>query len=106
VTYSSDSEPSAKKVADDPLWDLNPPNPLPVLIRATDGKSKPSREDKNKANKVKLSTVVQPNALEAFYTRYADVCKTGMSSLKKRDRKKDKAKKKKKKTGAEGEKKA
>lgn len=31
--------------------------------------------------------------LEAFYARYAEVCKGGMTGLKKRDRKKGKAKK-------------
>ena len=48
--------------------------------------------------KVKLSTIVQPDALDGFYVRYAELCKVGMSALKKRDRskrKKDKAKKKK-----------
>ena len=52
-------------------------------------------------SKVKISTVVQPDEIEGFFTRYADVCKAGMSGLKKRDRtkrKKDRAKKKK--TGA------
>ncbi|EON65471.1 hypothetical protein W97_04709 [Coniosporium apollinis CBS 100218] len=101
-TYSADSAPSSPvKVADDPLWDLHPENPLPVIVRATNGKSKEKR-----AGKVKLSTVVQPDALETFYARYAEVCKAGMQALKKRDRskrKKDKAKKRK--TGGEGEKK-
>jgi signal recognition particle subunit SRP14 len=41
---------------------------------------------------VKLSTIVAPEDIEAFYTRYAEVCKTGMTGLKKRDRKKGKAK--------------
>ncbi|KAJ9649013.1 hypothetical protein H2201_002095 [Coniosporium apollinis] len=89
------------KVADDPLWDLHPENPLPVIVRATNGKSKEKRADK-----IKLSTVVQPDALETFYARYAEVCKAGMQALKKRDRskrKKDKAKKRK--TGGEREKK-
>ena len=48
--------------------------------------------------------------MEGFFARYADVCKAGMSGLKKRDRtkrKKDKAKKKKitVATGGDGEKK-
>lgn len=61
---------------------------------------------------MKLSTVVQPDDLEQFFTRYADVCKAGMAGLKKRDRKKAKAKKTKKKKGrvdgesGKGEKKA
>ena len=43
--------------------------------------------------------------METFFGRYAEVCKAGMSSLKKRDRKKDKqrqAAKKKKRGGAGG----
>lgn len=86
------------KVADDPLWDLNPPNPLPVLIRATDGNTQ--SEDRKKSKKLKLSTVVQPDDMDAFYARYADVCKAGMQSLKKRDRSKRKKAKKGKKTPA------
>jgi signal recognition particle subunit SRP14 len=35
---------------------------------------------------------VKVDDLEAFYTRYADVCKAGMTGLKKRDRSKRKAK--------------
>lgn len=34
--------------------------------------------------------MVQPEEIEAFYTRYADVCKAGMVALKKRDRSKRK----------------
>jgi signal recognition particle subunit SRP14 len=41
--------------------------------------------------------VVQPHELEAFYVRYADVCKAGMTLLKPRDKSKKKAKAKKKK---------
>ncbi|KAK8215633.1 signal recognition particle, SRP9/SRP14 subunit, partial [Phyllosticta paracitricarpa] len=77
---------------DDPLWDTHPPSPLPVIVRATDGKSKPRRGDK-----VKLSTLVQPDALDAFYARYADVCKAGMTALKPRDRSKRKTQLKKRK---------
>jgi signal recognition particle subunit SRP14 len=47
-----------------------------------------------------LSTIVEPDALEGFFTRYADICKTGMQALKKRDRSKRKKGKDKKK-GAE-----
>ena len=53
----------------------------------TKAKAKPSA-----AQKVKLSTVVAPEELEAFYARYAEVCKAGMTGLKKRDRKRGKAK--------------
>ena len=50
-------------------------------MRATNGKAKDKRKDK-----VKISTVVQPEELEAFYVRYAEACKAGMSGLRKRDR--------------------
>lgn len=69
--------------------------PSPVIVRATNGKSK-----RNRAEKIKLSTVVEPGDLEGFYTRYGEVCKTGMTALKPRDRSKKKAKAKKKKTAA------
>lgn len=73
------------------------------MIRATDGNtSAPNPKSTGKessiakkpssTNKVKFSTVVKPEDLEAFYTRYADVCKAGMTGLKKRDRSKRKAK--------------
>lgn len=88
------------KVADDPLWDLNPPNPLPIIVRATDGKTH-DKDHKKRTDKVKLSTVLQPDDLEAFYARYAEVCKAGMQALKKRDRSKRKKTKAKKKTGTE-----
>ncbi|KAH8423372.1 signal recognition particle 14 kDa protein [Aspergillus melleus] len=74
-----------------------------ILVRATDGntnapnpKSAKEGDAKKKpsstSQKVKLSTVVAPEDLEAFYTRYAEVCKAGMTGLKKRDRKRGKAK--------------
>lgn len=102
VTFdtSATSPSPGQNVTDEPLWDLNPPNPLPIIIRATDGHSQSKDKTKNK-NKVKLSTLVQPDDLEAFFTRYAEVCKTSMQSLKKRDRKKAKSKKKGKKPNPE-----
>lgn len=68
-----------------------------ILIRATDGNTnapnpKNNKVEKKTITKVKLSTIVAPEDLEAFYTRYAEVCKAGMTGLKKRDRKKGKAK--------------
>ncbi|KAF7549798.1 hypothetical protein G7046_g8230 [Stylonectria norvegica] len=78
---------------DDPAPDLHPGKPLPVIVRATNGQSK-----RDRPNKVKLSTVVQPDDLETFYARYAEICKAGMTALKPRDRSKKKAKAKKKKT--------
>ncbi|QPC72951.1 hypothetical protein HYE68_003703 [Fusarium pseudograminearum] len=75
--------------------DINPGKPLPLIIKATNGKGK-----RDRSKKVKLSTVVSPEDLEAFYVRYADVCKSGMTALKPRDRSKKKAKAKKKKAAA------
>ncbi|KAL2115021.1 hypothetical protein VTJ04DRAFT_10684 [Mycothermus thermophilus] len=88
---SSPSDPSSSS---DPTT-TTPQKPYPILIRATNGKGKSDR-----ASKVKLSTVVQPGEIEAFYARYAEVCKAGMSALKPRDRTKRKAKARKKKGGA------
>ncbi len=82
-------------------------SPHQILIRATNGLSKPHRTDeklKAEKPKVKLSTVVDVGDLELFYGKYAEVCKKGMEGLRKRDKKKAKAKKKKGKAGA-GEKK-
>ncbi|QSZ32028.1 hypothetical protein DSL72_001597 [Monilinia vaccinii-corymbosi] len=61
--------------------------PMPLLIRATNSKGKAKR-----AEKIKLSTIVQPDQLESFFARYAEICKGGMSALKKRDRSKAKEK--------------
>ncbi|KAJ6178708.1 hypothetical protein N7519_009169 [Penicillium mononematosum] len=70
-----------------------------ILIRATDGNTNTpnlKKEGKDKAakksQKVKLSTIVKPDEIEAFYVRYAEVCKAGMTGLKKRDRRGRKAK--------------
>lgn len=63
------------------------------------GKGKPGNERDN-VDQIKLSTVVQPDYLDAFYVRYAEACRAGMGGLKKRDRKKGKKDKKKKKGAA------
>lgn len=72
-----------------------------ILIRATDGNtntpnpknaSEATKISMKRASKVKLSTIVSPDDIEAFYVRYAEVCKTGMTGLKKRDRRGRKAK--------------
>ncbi|PCG90926.1 Signal recognition particle, SRP14 subunit [Penicillium occitanis (nom. inval.)] len=79
-----------------------------ILVRATDGRTqnpkptktaegttKVTKNKKTAAPKAKLSTVVSQADLEAFFVRYADICKAGMVGLKKRDRsakKKGKAK--------------
>jgi signal recognition particle subunit SRP14 len=62
--------------------------PFAVIFRASNGKSKPSRDEK-----IKIATVVQPDDLSSFYERYAEVCRAGMDALKKRDRSKVKKKK-------------
>lgn len=96
--------PSPTKVADDPLWDTHPENPVPVLIRANNNKSdKRADTDRENVDKIQLSTVVQPDQLDAFFVRYAEACKAGMSGLKKRDKKKGKKDKKKKKKGTAAE---
>lgn len=93
---------------EDPLADINQEaaaaassssRNFPVLIRATNGKS---GDDRKAGKKVKLSTVVDSDALDAFYARYAEICKAGMVALKPRDRSKRKTKGKKKKTTAAG----
>ena len=99
---NNDQTPGAPGHTDD-LSDLNLAESVPILIRATNGKLKEERKDK-----IKLSTIVKPKDLERFYTRYAEVCKSGMPGLKKRDRSGAKAKAKakaKKRKEAEGEKK-
>ncbi|RDW67922.1 signal recognition particle protein [Coleophoma cylindrospora] len=81
------------------LQGLQPSKPAPIIIRATNGKSKEKRSEK-----IKLSTIVQAEELESFFVKYAEICKLGMSGLKKRDRsrrkKETKAKKKKGAIGA------
>jgi signal recognition particle subunit SRP14 len=80
-----------------PFPNLNPSQPLPLIIRATNGKSKEKRD-----KKIKLSTIVEADALEGFFAKYAEVCKTRMSGLKKRDRSKQKEKLKAKKRNQGG----
>ena len=68
------------------------------MVRVQNNKSTKKEGTKRKdIPKISLSTVVQPDDLDAFFVRYAEACKTGMSGLKKRDRKKGKKDKKKKK---------
>jgi signal recognition particle subunit SRP14 len=96
VIHSEDIGVEASETTNDPFPDLNPSKSIPILVRATDGKSKESR-----AEKIKLSTIVEPDALDGFFIKYAEVCKLGMSGLKKRNRSKakEKLKAKKKKLG-------
>ncbi|KAJ4320568.1 hypothetical protein N0V94_003326 [Neodidymelliopsis sp. IMI 364377] len=102
LTFDSTSTPvTPTKVADDPLWDTHPEQPFPVLVRASNNRSdKKAETDRQDVAKIVLSTVVQPDDIDTFYIRYAEACKAGMSSLKKRDRKKGKKDKKKKKVAA------
>lgn len=106
MTFGNDifasSPPSTAAALDESFADLHPSSPLPVLIRATDGKS-----GENRKKRIKISTIVEPENLERFYARYAEVCKSGMQGLKKRDKsKRKKAKVKKRKAGGDGEKRA
>ncbi|KLJ07215.1 hypothetical protein EMPG_17297 [Blastomyces silverae] len=52
--------------------------PAPVLVRATNGRHKEAKS--------KVSTIVQPDDIEGFFLKYAEVCKMGMVGMKKRDR--------------------
>jgi signal recognition particle subunit SRP14 len=98
VTYGEDAA-ASEPTANSTLPDLETSKPLPILIRASNGKSKEKRD-----KKVKLSTIVEADALEAFFLKYAEVCKQGMTGLKKRDRSKakEKLKAKKRKQGGTG----
>ena len=97
MAYGEDTgvEASEPTVAQ-PFSDLNPSNRFPIIIRATNGKSKDHR-----GKKIKLSTIVDAGALDGFFAKYAEICKLGMSGRKKRDRskQKEKLKAKKKKQG-------
>lgn len=100
MTYGEDTEIKSEEPSpSQPSPDSDPSKPFPIIIRATNGKSKEKRD-----KKIKLSTIVEADALERFYTKYADVCKSKMSALKKRDRSKakERLKAKKKKGGAAG----
>ncbi|KAJ9314786.1 hypothetical protein DTO271D3_5032 [Paecilomyces variotii] len=72
--------------------DSSAPSQSSILIRATDGNTNaanPKSKTKSRGDahpKVKLATVVAPEDIEAFYVRYAEVCKAGMVGMKKRDR--------------------
>jgi signal recognition particle subunit SRP14 len=101
VTYDQTAAKSpSEKVPGNPLSDLHPTLPLPMIMRASDGETQSKDRVKNKDH-VNISTIVQPDDLEAFFTRYAEVCKATMLSLRKRDRRKRKGDKSKKKKGAE-----
>lgn len=81
-----------------PFPDLQTRSPISLLVRATNGTSGFNKEKKQA--RIRISTIVRPEALESFFARYSDICKSGMLSLKKRDRSKRKLKAKKKKVVA------
>ncbi|KAK2858392.1 hypothetical protein FQN49_004778 [Arthroderma sp. PD_2] len=90
LTQKRFPSPPTNKAESQTVSDTPSSSPPLILIRASNGKHKDS--------KAKASTVVKPEELEAFYRRYAEICKAGMVGLKKRDRsakKKGKAKGKK-----------
>lgn len=72
----------------DPVLHASTPDvkKYPILIRVTDG-------NKDKSAKIKLSTVVEPENLDAFWNEYTNVLKTGFVGLKKKAKSKKKAKK-------------
>jgi len=65
---------------DSPMVDTDQPVQYPCLMRATDGKA------------TKLSTLVQPEALHQFSSAYGILLKSSMTSLRKRNKKKDRRK--------------
>ncbi|RKF57490.1 putative signal recognition particle 14kd protein [Golovinomyces cichoracearum] len=85
LTYNT--EEALESSGSPPINDLENAKSLPILIRASNGKSKEKKDQK-----IKLSTVVEADGLEEFFTRYAEVCKSGMNRMKKRDRSKAKEK--------------
>ncbi|KAK4216368.1 signal recognition particle 14kD protein-domain-containing protein [Rhypophila decipiens] len=91
-TYGSELP---KPSEENPFPETSLEKPLPILIHATDGLFKEERPQRTK-----LSTLVQPDQLDGFYSRYAEVCKGSMAALKPRDRRTKKAKARKKKGGA------
>lgn len=97
LTYGEPPETFPEPTEEAPFPDLKPTKPLSILIRATDGK-----RTKQNRRKTTISTIVTPDAIEGFFVRYGEVCKLGMSGLKKRDKKKMKEKLKAKKRQKEG----
>ena len=99
MSYETPSDALPESTPNAPFLDLHPLKPLPVIFRVTNGKSK---EHRKKGQKFKLSVIVQPEEIEHFFARYAEVMKAGTSGLKKRDRsgrkKKEKEKQKAKKS--------
>jgi signal recognition particle subunit SRP14 len=84
---SPNAQPESTSEAQFP--DLSPSTPTSILIRASNGENAAGRSE---GKKIKLSTIVDSEQIEGFFVRYAEVCKGGMGSLKKRDRSKAKEK--------------
>ncbi|KAK9480361.1 signal recognition particle 14kD protein-domain-containing protein [Lipomyces japonicus] len=59
-----------------------------LIFRATDG-------NKDKKEKIKITTIVASQDLNIFFKKYSEVLKEGFGALKKKDKKKTKSKKKK-----------
>ncbi len=82
------------------LPSTQPPRGRPARRAAAGPHPRNQRQREEKSDKrIKLSTVVDPGTLDAFYLRYAELCKAGIVALKPRDRSKKKAKARKKKGG-------
>lgn len=66
------------------------PGPYSVLLRATNGASTKHKHKDGSAKgpKVKVLTVVAPEGLDAFWTNYMAVLKSGMGGLKKKKKSK------------------
>lgn len=58
-----------------------------ILLRATDGA-------RDKTKKVKVSTVIEADKVDQFWTEYANTLKNGITGLKKKEKKKAKKAKK------------
>lgn len=67
------------------LEDLEATEPFGILFRAHHGNS-------DKTKRTKITTVVDSSDLEEFWQKYTDVVKTGMTGLKKKDKKRQKKK--------------
>ncbi|KAK9374886.1 signal recognition particle 14kD protein-domain-containing protein [Lipomyces chichibuensis] len=84
----------------DPVENKHNPRPGDLTDISSEGKAHPlifraSNGASDKSKKIKYSTVVEADKLEAFWKKYSDVVKGGVTGLKKKDKKKTKGKKKK-----------
>ncbi|KAK7208269.1 signal recognition particle, SRP14 subunit [Myxozyma melibiosi] len=70
------------------LSDITTPSKHSLIFRATDGAA-------DKSKKTKITTVVDADKLDEFWKKYSEVVKSGITGLKKKDKKKTKGKKKK-----------